>query len=581
MRPLAAAAPVLFLFWALAVRRWRGHVAAAGALGVALAVAILVFAMPARLALLAVAHGAAFGLWPVAGIIAGAVLLYELVVATGELEVIKTALGSVTADRRLQALLVASGLGTLLEGAAGFGTPIAIGGALLAALGFPPVLAATVALVANTGAVGFGALGIGMEVAGSVSGVDPAAVSALSGRTIPLVSLAAPFLLVALVAGPRRGLAAWPAALASGVAFAVTQALVSNLLGAPLADVACALASIAAVLALSKVWRPRAVFRFDADPPPPAAARLPRARVLRAFTPFALLAIAVAAWSLRPVRALLDVATVVVPIPGLHGATFGGGAPLEALLRLDLLAASGTAVLAALALSVPALGATAADVRVVLRRALRSLGRPVLTVSLVLGFAFLVKASGMAAALGSVLASTGAAFPAVSPLVGAIGVVLTGAISSSNALFVPLQQVTATQVGMSPLLAISANVAGGACAQMVAPQALAVATAGIPGIVGREGEVLARTARRSLALLAGVCGLTALQAGPLSWVVTGVDAGAGRAAAAPSAGSAWASLAGAAALACALALVARRAGRAPGPDHRDPGPLPDEPSELP
>jgi lactate permease len=368
VRPLAAAAPVLFLFWALAVRRWRGHAAAAGALAVAFAVAVLVFGMPARLALLSCAHGAAFGLWPVAGIVGGAVLLYELVVETGELDVVRSALAAVSGDRRIQALVVATGLGALLEGAAGFGTPVAIGGALLAAIGFPPVLAATVALVGNTAAVGFGALGIQMEVTARLSGLDATAVSAAAGRIIPAAALATPFLLVTLVAGARRGLEAWPAALAAGLAFAGTQALVANLLGAALADVASAVASLGALLALLRVWRPRAPFRFPDDPPVPGPAPLAARRVLRAFTPFALLALAVLAWSLPAVRALLGTATFSVPVPGLHGASFGGGAPLEALVRLDLLAASGTAVLVALALSVPALGASRADVRLVLRR---------------------------------------------------------------------------------------------------------------------------------------------------------------------------------------------------------------------
>src|SRR5512140_1244123 len=216
VRPLAALTPVLFLFWALGIRRWRGHAAAGGALLLALVAAVAVFGMPAHLALLAALHGVAFALWPVAGILAGAVLLYELVAATGELDVVRTALGAVSADRRIQALVVTCGLGALLEGAAGFGTPVAIGGALLAALGFPPVLAATVALVGNTAAVGFGAIGIQMEVAGRLSGLAPATVSAAAARLVPVLALATPFLLVTIVAGPRRGLSAWPAALAVG-----------------------------------------------------------------------------------------------------------------------------------------------------------------------------------------------------------------------------------------------------------------------------------------------------------------------------------------------------------------------------
>jgi lactate permease len=577
---LAAVAPVLFLFWALAVRRWSGHAAAAGALGVALLAAIAVFGMPLRLALLATAHGIAFGLWPVAGIVAGAVLLHEVLAATGELEIVERALAAVTSDRRLQALLVGFGLGPLLEGAAGFGTPIAIAGAMLAALGFPPVLAAAVVLVANTSAVAFGAVAIGIEVGARVTAQDPAAMGALVGRNIPLVSLAVPFLLVTLVAGARRGLEVWPAALAAGGAFAAAQALVANLLGPQLADVLAALAGIAALLLLLRAWRPRAPFRFATDPPPRAGAPPPRPRVLRAFAPFAILSVLVAAWALRPVRALLGAATLVFPVPGLHGASFGGGAPRDALVRLDLLAASGTAVLAAALASAVALGATGPDLRLVLGRTGAALRRPVAAVALVLGFAFLMNASGMAAALGGVLAGAGALFPAVSPVLGWLGVLLTGSNTSSNALFGQLQLQGAAAVGMAPLLAISANAVGGACAQMMAPQALAVASAGIPGILGKEGEVLRRTIGRSLALTAAVSVLVALQAGPLAALV---PPGAG--AAAPAAGRpdrAVGVLLSAGALVALVALLARRAGRVPvGPRPREPGAPPVAPSELP
>ena len=219
---LAALAPILFLFWALVVRRWPGHAAAAGALAFALGLSVLVFGMPANLALLSVAHGMAFGLWPIGGIVIAAVLLHELLAATGELEVMKAALAAATPDRRLQALLVAFGLGALLEGAAGFGAPIAIGAAMLAALGFEPLLAAAVALVANAAGVGFGAVGIGVEVAGQVSGLEPRAVGLLLGRTLPLLALAVPFLLTTLVAGARRGLEVWPVAAAAGLAFATS-----------------------------------------------------------------------------------------------------------------------------------------------------------------------------------------------------------------------------------------------------------------------------------------------------------------------------------------------------------------------
>jgi lactate permease len=583
---LAALAPVLFLFWALALRRWTGHAAAGGALAIALAVALLAFRMPAGPALLSVAHGMAFGLWPIGWIVVTAVVLHELLAATGELEVVKAALAAATPDRRLQALLVGFGLGALLEGAAGFGTPIAIGGAMLAALGFEPVLAACVALVGNAAGVALGAVGIGVEVAGQVSGLEPRAVGALLGRALPPLALAVPFLLTTLVAGLRRGLEAWPAAAAAGIAFAAVQALAANLLGAPLADPAAGLAAIAAILLAARHFPPASPFRFPGDPPPPSAPPPSPRRVLRAFTPFALLVIVVAVWSLPPVRALLGAATVLVPVPGLDGA-LAQGASAQAVWKFDPLAAAGTAVALTAVASAVALGATRADVALILRRAGASVRRPLLTIALVLGFAYLVNASGMAQAMGSALARAGRAFPLAAPVLGWLGVVLTGSNTSSNALFGPLQAATARGVGMPPLLAVVANALGGACAQMVTPQGIAVATAGIAALAGREAEVLRRTVPRSLGALAGAAAVIALLAGPLAALVPAAGAPAAAPARAPSPGEAagpagFAILAALAAGMALLVLLARRAGRAGGgPAHRDPGLLPTEPSEMP
>jgi len=579
---LAALAPVLFLFWALALRRWPGHAAAAGALGVALLGAVLVFGMPAGLALLSVLHGMAFGLWPIGWIVITAVVLYEVIVATGELELIKAALAAATPDRRLQALLVAFGLGALLEGAAGFGTPIAIGGAMLAALGFDPVLAAAVALVANAGGVALGGVGLGVEVAARVSGLDPRPVGALVGRMVPLLALVIPFLLTTLVAGARKGLQAWPAAAAAGVAFAAAQALTANLLGPQLVDVAAGLAALCAVLLVARFAPPAQAFRFPGDPATGGAAAPPLGQVLRAFSPFALLVLVVAAWSLPQVHALLGRATVELPIPGLDRALSADGHPIRATWRLDLLAAAGSAVaLTALATAL-ALGATRRDWALVLRRARGSLRRPLVTIALVLGFAFLMNASGMAAALGDALAGAGRAFPFAAPVLGWLGVVLTGSNASSNALFGHLQAVTAARVGVAPLLAVAANAFGGACAQMITPQGMAVATAGIGGLAGREGEVLRRTLPRSLLALAGAAIVTRLYAGPLSAVVPALHAAGATELPVASSGKGAALLVALGAAVAGIAALARRAGQAPGaPAHRDPGPVPTEPSEMP
>jgi lactate permease len=269
----------------------------------------------------------------------------------------------------------------------------------------------------------------------------------------------------------------------------------------------------------------------------------------------------VTAWNLRPVRALLGRATLVLAVPGLDGALVRDGAPLRALWRFDALAAGGTAVALSALFSAVALGARPHDLRVVLRRGASSLPRPVLTVALMLGFAFLMNSSGMAAALGGILAATGHYFPLASPVLGWLGVVLTGSNTSSNALFGKLQQVTATQVGLEPLVAVSGNALGGACAQMVTPQGLAVATAGIHALAGREGAVLRRTLPRSLGALAAAALLTALVAGPLDRIVPSSHAAS--VAPSPSPLEGWLCLWIAALAAAAIGFAARRAGRAP------------------
>jgi lactate permease len=582
---LAALAPVLFLFWALAIRRWPGHAAAGGALALALALAVLVFRTTPALAVLSVAHGMAFGLWPIGGIVVAAVLLLELLAATGELEAVKAALAAATPDRRLQALLVAFGVGALLEGAAGFGAPIAIGAAMLAALGFEPILAASVALVANAAGVGLGAVGIGVEVAGQVSGLEPRAVGVLLGRTLPLLALAVPFLLTTLVAGARRGLEVWPAAAAAGLAFAAAQSVAVHVFGPALADVAAGLAAIGAVLVVARRFPPARPFRFAHDPPAPREPAPPAGRALRAFAPFALVILVVAAWSLPSVRRLLDAATVIVPVPGLDGAIVRDGVPVRALWRFDPLAGAGTAVALAALASGAALNATRRDWAIVLRRGAASLRRPILTIALVLGFAYLVNASGMAEALGAALARAGALFPIAAPVVGWLGVVLTGSNTSSNALFGSLQAATARHAGLPPVLAVAANAFGGACAQMVTPQGMAVATAGVAALAGREGAVLRRTLPRSLAALAGTAAVTALLAGPLAALVPGdsaADATGPLAPRATAAAGGAAILIGLAGIVALVAFLARRAGRVAGePAHRDRGPLPREPSEMP
>ncbi|MGC4000423.1 MAG: L-lactate permease [Anaeromyxobacter sp.] len=564
---LAAAAPLGFLFWALAVRRLRAHLAAPAAVGLALVAAVAGFGMPPGLALGAALHGAAQGLWPVAWVVVTAVYLHALSVRTGAFEVVRGALASLTSDRRLQALLIAFAFAAFLEGAAGFGAPVAIAAAMLVGLGFEPLPAALVCLVANTAPVAFGALGVPVLVAGQAAGVDPLAVSQLVGRTLPALALLTPFYVVVLLAGARRGLEVWPAALVVGGAFALAQALTANLLGPYLPDVVASLVSMGCLTLFLRAWRPARPWRFPAEPaaPAPAGPRAARGDVLRALSPFLLLSLFVAAWGLRPVHAALDaLGTVTLRWPGLDGAIVQDGHAVPAVLKLDLLASAGTAILLTALVSLPVLGARPSVALRTFGETLRTLRFPVLTIAAMLALAGIMNRSGMAAALGQVFAQTGRAFPLLAPVLGWLGVLMTGSDTASNALFGKLQASTAQQLGLDPVLAVAANTSGGGCGKMVSPQSLAVATAAV-GQVGREGELLRATLKHSLLLTALVSLLVWLQAGPLAFLVPSSSPPPATPPPPPAAlvaeGRAW--LAVALAVIAGVALVAARVGRRP------------------
>src|SRR5690242_2228372 len=425
---LLAAVPLFFLFWALAVKRMKGHITAIGAVAIGVAVAIAGFHMPAKLAALATLDGMLFGLWPVAWIVVAAVFLYNLSVKTGQFEVLKNSLASITDDRRLQALLIAFSFGAFLEGAAGFGAPVAISGAMLVGLGFEPLYAAGICLIANTAPVAFGAIGIPIVVAGQVSGVDTMAISQMVGRTLPFVSIAIPFYLVVLMAGFKRGFEVWPAALVSGGSFAPAQWASSNYLGPLLPDIIASIASIVSLTLFLRVWHPKKSWRFAGEAPSEGKAKLryTGGQVLRAWAPFIVLSIFVGAWGIKPIKAALDhFALFKFPIPGLDGMVIRAGKPMPAAFGFSVLSAAGTAILLAALFSIPVMKATPKMAVQVFGQTLKSLRFPILTISTILGFAYIMNFAGMAYALGNAFAATGKAFPVVSPFLGWLGVLMT------------------------------------------------------------------------------------------------------------------------------------------------------------
>lgn len=518
---LLAAIPILFLFWALAWKRMKGHWAAFGAVCLALAVAIIVYKMPAKLALLATFNGALFGIFPVCWIIVTALFIYNLSVKTGQFEVIKNSLASITDDRRMQALLIAFSFGAFLEGAAGFGTPVAITAAMLAGLGFNPLYAAGVCLVANTAPVAFGAIGIPIVVAGQVSGLPEMAISQMVGRTLPFISVLIPLYLTILISGWKKGLEVWPAALVCGASFAIVQFLSANYLGPLLPDILASIASIVCVVVFLKIWHPKESWHF-----PEEKASLGReqlrftgGQIFRAWAPFIILSIFVAAWGIPSIKTTLDkIILFKIPIAGLHDMVLKGETPIHAVYALNLLSAAGTAILFAGLFSIPVMGASLKTANEVALDTLNKLKLPILTIALILGFSFIFNFSGMVVTLGKAFASTGALFPFFAAFLGWLGVFMTGSDTSSNAFFSKLHVVTAQQIGVDPVVLVAANSSGGVCGKMISPQSIAVATSAT-GLVGKEGDIFRFTLKHSLIMTTVVGVMVYLQSYVLTWMI--------------------------------------------------------------
>jgi len=548
---LAAAVPILFFFVALAVLRMKGHVAAAVTLALALAVAIFAYGMPAQQAIAAAGFGFAYGLWPIAWIIVTAVFLYKIVVRTGQFDIIRASVLSITDDQRLQMLLIGFAFGAFLEGAAGFGAPVAITAALLVGLGFNPLYAAGLCLIANTAPVAFGAMGIPIIVAGQVTGIDAMHIGAMAGRQLPLLSLAVPFWLVFMMDGAKGVRETWPAALVVGGSFAVTQYFTSNHIGPELPDITSALVSLISLAAFLRVWQPRSASQSARGTIPAGGAAAlagfgggmgaPASRkaspytfgqTVRAWAPFGILTAIVTVWSLQPFKALfagngaLAGTVLKFKVPMLDQLVIKAAPivaspkPYEAVLKIDLLSAVGTAILLTAIISAVLLRMKPRDAIATFVETLLELRRPILSIGLVLAFAFVANYSGMSSTLALLLAGTGAAFPFFSPFLGWLGVFLTGSDTSSNALFCSLQHTTAHQIGVSDTLLVAANTTGGVTGKMISPQSIAVACAAT-GLVGKESELFRFTVKHSLLFAAIVGVITTLQAYVLTGMIPG------------------------------------------------------------
>ncbi len=559
----AAAFPIVLLLVALAVLEWRAHVAALAGLVAALAVSTLVFGMPVPTAGATALYGAAYGLLPIGWIIVNAVFLYNLTVETGQFEVVKHSVSRLSADRRVQALLVAFSFGAFIEGAAGFGTPVAICSALLMGLGFTPLYAAGLSLIANTAPVAFGAIGTPILTLAAVTGIPAHTLGVMAGRQLPFVSLIVPAWLVVTMSGWRGLRGVWPAVAVCGGTFALVQYGWSNFVGVELVDIVGGLASIAALAVFSRVWQPRDVWEFDPVPgaapvvPPPAIHGPSRGAVLRAWMPWLFLSVAVILWGLAPVKVFLNggpralalyraggkatVSSFLSPawdVPLLHRAVFREypvvPAPVDgarigdpayraaraepAVFTLNWASATGTAILLAALATALYLRVSLAQFFAVAAMTLRRMRSSLATIMLMLSLGFVTRYGGTDATLGLAFTKTGMLYPFFAAVLGWLGVALTGSDTSSNVLFGSLQKITAQQLGFNPVLIVTANSTGGVMGKMIDAQSIVVATAST-GQVGQEGRILRFVFWHSVGLVIIMGIIVMLQAYVLRWMV--------------------------------------------------------------
>lgn len=629
---LVAAIPLVVIFICLAVFKMKAHKAAMLAVGSAIAIAVTVWGMPGKLAGLAFTQGAAFGLFPVFYIVLTTLFLYNITVKGGQFEIIRASLAGLTADRRIQALLIAFCFGAFIEGAAGFGTPVAIAGATLVGLGFRPLYAAGVCLVANTAPVAFGAIGIPVVALSAVMGYDDAGMMKLSrmiGHQLPFISIMIPFYVIVLMAGFKKAFEVMPAILVCGVTFALVQYVTASFVGPYLPDITASLAAMAALVLLLRVWQPKDNYVFDHEQEATKEDHnYTSGQIFRAWTPYLFLTLMVLLWGLPSVKSSLDKSKVIIPVTGLDnmivkkittpevglekiavvnseidkltaalpksdekaakmiaalgefkaleaamatveqqlagkGATMpdqrynalqplfrksdelkklGDGLVRDKVVEKDqfktlnkavadqlpikipakytfnFMSAAGTAILIASLLSAMICGVGITDVLKIAGKTIFDMRFPALTVACVLGLAYVMNASGMTNCLGLIFTKTGHWFPFLAPILGWLGVFLTGSDTSSNVLFGGLQKATAEQLGINPILTGAANTSGGVMGKMISPQSLAVATAAC-GMVGQEGALFRFTLKHSLFLTFLVCIIVYLQAYYLQWMI--------------------------------------------------------------
>jgi lactate permease len=523
---VVAAVPILVLFVMLGVLRKPAWMSAMAALGSALVVAIAVYGMPVGLAVMSTIYGAAYGVFPIAWIVFASIMLYRLAVDTGKFEIIKDSVGGLTEDRRLQAMFIAFSFGAFIEGAAGFGAPVAVSGAMLAGLGFNPFYAAGICLLANTAPVAFGSIGIPVTTLANVTGLPVLPLSGMVGTLCAMISIVIPAYLIVVMAGARRALEVAPAIIACGVSFAGVQFYVSRNLGPELTDILSSLTCIVVMVAVLKLWRPANIMRLEGD----TAASVTMARhsggeIFMAWMPYLLLVAFVLTWGEPDIKPAINrFADGFVPaalptvdgtgplaarlmVPGLHNLitrvppVVPEAAPYAALFELNWLSASGTACFLAIIATAIVLRVRPGRVVSTYVATFKQLKLAILTIACMLGLAYVMNYSGMTSTLGLALAATGGVFPFFSAVLGWLGVFLTGSDTSANALFGNLQVVTANALGLNPILTASVNSAAGVMGKMISVQSIAVAVAATGMTSADESRLFRFTIKHSVLLM--------------------------------------------------------------------------------
>jgi lactate permease len=515
---LVAAIPIFTLLFLLGVQRKPAWMASLAGLAAAALVAAFAYGMPAGQLVGSIGYGAAFGLFPIGWVVFSAILLYRVTLESGKFEIVKDSVGSLTEDRRLQALLIAFAFGAFIEGAAGFGTPVAVAAAMLTGLGFSPFYAAGICLLANTSPVAFGSIGIPIVTLAGITGLPIDRLSAGVGRICAPVSLFVPAYLVMVMGGWRALRGVIPAAAVCGIAFAGTQFVVSNFVGAQLTDILASLAAIIGLIVLFKVWRPSDKYssaELDAHTTS-GAHLLPKhhsgGELVRAWGPYVLLVVFVLLWGYPPFQAILNQPTVSFGWPGLHNAVqitppvATVAKPYAASYRFNWLSASGTSCLFAAILAALWVGMPARKFGQVFMHTVKQLALAEMTIAAVMALAYLMNYSGATATLGLAFSATGALFPFFSAMLGWLGVFLTGSDTSANALFGNLQVVTATKLNMNAVLMAASNSSGGVMGKMISLTSIAVASSATALAREDEAKLFRFTMRHSI-FLASVIGL--------------------------------------------------------------------------